>query len=606
MEKKSIMGGIMQSNTLSTTEEIEIHIRTYRSLLKASGKIKIEKLIDSHIGMKSLLHEKGGEKEIDIASFIYVLLRLPSYMSSVKKIILGQSYSVFKNNGLRHLANWKEVEAPGRRRKMFYNGKDTLAVYIASVTDVDDIITLLTAFQIEWNKFHRALSGVKNLEEKVDKILSKDDLFRVKNIWGKDYYGFLKAIKYRRVDFTVHLLSGSYIEYAKATQQWWHHIDKKLHFLRLQNKPIYFISSNTHSITNLLTRFAANEENKLIDYLYKTKNKTLIRLWKEIKSGDFLANKENFLYYIAKKYAKTHPGFLKKRETIERKLGIRAIKASHYLDIDTQVIEVSKLTESTFVKKLHPNAKQLVKSQSIIINIDYPLGWAAYQVLIEIGQNVENIRGVYIMGKAATLNGQIGDLMIPTSIFDQHTKNTYIFDNAFSAKDFKSIFKTGLVLDNQKTICTKGTFLQNRNLIRNWYKEGYTTIEMESGPYLNAVYEFVFYNRYVENQFINLVNTPFEVGIAHYASDTPYSKAKNLGVRNLSYEGVEPTYAISLAILKKIVERELKKLNLTQFLLLPISKYFNFCHYFIGKLLDLFFKTLFFIFIYLFGFKLTL
>lgn len=545
---------------LSTTEEIEIHIRTYRSLLKASGKIKIEKLIDSHVAMNSLLHEKAGEKQIDIASFIYVLLRLPSCMSSVKKIILGQSYGVFKNNGLRQLASWKEIEAPGRRRKMFYNGKDTLAVYIASVTDVDDIITLLTAFQIEWNKLHKAFSGVKNLEEKVDKILSKDDVDRIKNIWNKDYLGFLKAIKYRRVDFTVHLLSGSYIEYAKATQQWWHHIDKKLHFLRLQRKSVYFISSNTHSITNLLTRFASDEKDKLIDYLYKTKNKTLIRLWKEIKSGDFLANKENFLYYIAKKYAQTHPGFLKKRKILERKLGIYPVKASHYLDINAQVIEVNKLTESTLIKKLHPNAKLLANSQNIIINIDYPLGWAAYQVLIEIGQNVENVRGIYIMGKAATLNGQIGDILIPTSIFDQHTKNTYIFDNTFSAKDFKSIFKTGLVLNNQKTVCTKGTFLQNRDLIRNWYKEGYTTIEMESGPYLNAAYEFVYYNRYVENQFINLVNTPFELGIAHYASDTPYSKAKNLGVRNLSYEGVEPTYAISLAILKKIVEKELELL----------------------------------------------
>ena len=111
-------------------------------------------------------------------------------------------------------------------------------------------------------------------------------------------------------------------------------------------------------------------------------------------------------------------------------------------------------------------------------------------------------------------------------------------------------------MDKQKTVSTKGTFLENKKLIEAWYKEGYTTIEMEAGPYLNAAYEFVYYNRYVENQFINLTDTPFEFGIAHYASDTPYSKAKNLGVRNLSYEGIEPTYAISFAILRKIIEKE--------------------------------------------------
>jgi hypothetical protein len=114
-------------------------------------------------------------------------------------------------------------------------------------------------------------------------------------------------------------------------------------------------------------------------------------------------------------------------------------------------------------------------------------------------------------------------------------------------------------LENQKTIAVKGTFMESAEILKQWHKEGYSIIEMETGPYLNAIYEFVYYNRYIENQFINLTGTTFELGIVHYASDTPYSKAKNMGVRNLSYEGVEPTYAISLAIIKKIIEKELKE-----------------------------------------------
>ena len=79
---------------------------------------------------------------------------------------------------------------------------------------------------------------------------------------------------------------------------------------------------------------------------------------------------------------------------------------------------------------------------------------------------------------------------------------------------------------------------------------------MEAGPYMNAVYEFVYYNRYMEQQFINLTATPFELGVVHYASDTPNSKGTNLGVRNLAYEGVEATYGITRAILQKIIEKE--------------------------------------------------
>lgn len=527
--------------TTFNTEEIEIHIRTYRSLLKAGGKIKISQLIDSHINMDSILHEKAGSKEIDVASFIYVLLRLPICMSKVKNIILGQSYDVFHKHGFADIDSWQEATSPGRRRKMYFDGSGTLVVYIASVTDVDDLITLLSAFQIEWNKFHKALSNSANLESFTEKLINKDDLDKIKNIWGNDYPSFLRAIQKTKVDFTVQLLAGSYVEYAKATQAWWKNIVRMLPKLNLEDRPIYFISSNTHSIINLLTKFALKEEKILIDFLYQTKNANLIRLWEEIKSGDFLANKENFLCYIAKKYARHNPSFLKKKEENEKSLGIHTIPASHYLDIDAQIIEIKK-----FVKN----------SPSLIINIDYPLGWAAYQILTEIGQNVTEIRGVYIMGKAATLTGQIGDILVSDTVFDQHTKNIYVFDNAFQRRDFAQFFKTGMIHTHQKTVAAKGTFLENGNIIKKWFAQGYNIIEMESGPFLNAIYEFIYYNRYVENQFISLVNIPFEIGIANYASDTPYSKARNLGVRNLSYEGVEPTYAISSVILKKIIEKE--------------------------------------------------
>lgn len=547
---------MFQGNTTFNTEHIEIHIRKYRSLLKSTGEVKITNLIDSHTAMESILHAKAGTPKIDIAGFIYVLLRLPFCMSNMKKIILGQSSHVFHKHGLKNISSWKEVTSPGRRRKMFFDRNDTLAVFIASVTDVDDIITLLTAFQIEWNKFHKKLEN--QIPEKIiSEILDKDDIDKIKKIWGRDYVHFLHAIKYRKVDFTVKLLSGSYVEYTKATREWWVNISDKLKNLSIHTRPIYFISSNTHSITNILTRFVVEEENTLIEYLYRTKDENLIRLWEEIKSGDFLANKENFLYYIAKKYSKINPNFLIKKKIKERKLGIWNVSASHFLDIDAQVIEINHLEGLQLDPRINISTKGLIKSNALIINIDYPLGWAAYQILTEIGQASAHIKGVYIMGKAATLNAQIGDILLPTTVFDQHTKNIYVFENSIRASDFTNIFQIGVVLENQKTVATKGTFLENDDIIKNWYREGYTIIEMETGPYLNAMYEFVYYNRYTENQFINLTHTPFEIGIAHYASDTPYSKAKNLGVRNLSYEGIEPTYAISQVILKKIIEKEL-------------------------------------------------
>jgi hypothetical protein len=88
------------------------------------------------------------------------------------------------------------------------------------------------------------------------------------------------------------------------------------------------------------------------------------------------------------------------------------------------------------------------------------------------------------------------------------------------------------------------------------YREGYTDIEMEAGPYLSAVYELFRPKRHPMDEIINLYNLPFDLGILHYASDTPLTKGENLGAGTLSYFGVDSTYATSLAILRRILQLE--------------------------------------------------
>ncbi|MBO0779024.1 MAG: hypothetical protein J2P37_09385, partial [Ktedonobacteraceae bacterium] len=56
---------------------------------------------------------------------------------------------------------------------------------------------------------------------------------------------------------------------------------------------------------------------------------------------------------------------------------------------------------------------------------------------------------------------------------------------------------------------------------------------------------------------INLVRLPYELGILHYASDTPYTRGKNLGAGSLSYFGMDATYATSIAIVRRIFANEI-------------------------------------------------
>ena len=82
-------------------------------------------------------------------------------------------------------------------------------------------------------------------------------------------------------------------------------------------------------------------------------------------------------------------------------------------------------------------------------------------------------------------------------------------------------------------------------------------MEMETGPYLCAAFELFKPKRYPLDEIVDLHSAPFDLGVIHYASDKPLSKGRNLGAANLSYFGMDPTYAASIAILRRIFEMEI-------------------------------------------------
>ena len=70
------------------------------------------------------------------------------------------------------------------------------------------------------------------------------------------------------------------------------------------------------------------------------------------------------------------------------------------------------------------------------------------------------------------------------------------------------------MLDNQKALTVRGAFLQNRKYMSVFYREGYTVLEMEAGPYLSALYELVDPRRHPIDEIVHLVEqTPFDRGL---------------------------------------------------------------------------------------------
>lgn len=559
----------------TASEEIELYQRTYYSLLRSSAEVQIRTLEEAHGRMNSLLHPDARGPAPDLSALVYSILRLPPIMYHVQLVVLGQSREIFERRGFGDVERWQQVFAPARRRRCFYDGEKTLACYIASRTDIDDIVPLLTAYQVEWNKFFNLLQMLpKSIDlnqvdvdavtfDKVAETLkiSRDDLNQLRSLMGDDFSLILNEMASRPSRIRLQLLSGSLSDYWRATRIWWDNIEAECPHLR--DRPVYFISSNPHSVVNLISGFALQHRNDLLTFVEQNQNGDLAKEWAKIKEDRVPSNRENFFYYVFKEYL-NHPqgqSFEKSMREHELAVGIQRVPSLHSFDVEAQIIDLAQVEPTAMDPRLGEELTFLSKSDALILNIDYPLGMAAYNILTKISAEVGDILGVYVTGKAATLNAVIGDVMVPTVVQDEQSHNTYLFPNSFTASDVNPYVVYGATLDNQKAVTVRGTFLQNDEYMDVFYREGYTDIEMEAGPYLSAVYEMYRPQRHPVNEVLNLYGIPFDLGILHYASDTPLSKGRNLGAGSMSYYGMDSTYGVTIAILRRIFDLERKRIQ---------------------------------------------
>ena len=105
------------------SEEIELYIRTYYSLLRSSGPIRVRSLEDTHAAMNSSLHHGADHSELDITALTYSALRLPEEITQTSFVIMGQMEDVFAREGYP-VRQWQRVRARARRRKFYFDAED--------------------------------------------------------------------------------------------------------------------------------------------------------------------------------------------------------------------------------------------------------------------------------------------------------------------------------------------------------------------------------------------------------------------------------------------------------------------------------------------------
>jgi len=270
---------------------------------------------------------------------------------------------------------------------------------------------------------------------------------------------------------------------------------------------------------------------------------------------------ESISFYLNRKLEEADHAYFDKKLKFEQRHGLYRLKPRRTLQVDAQIFDLAKAVANPYIdKRLGISTAEkhaLQHSRALILSISYPLGLTAYGILREISENVSDLRGVYIMGKSASLNASVGDIVLPSFVEDLHTGNEAYFYNILKPNMLEPFLPKRSILADQKAVTVRGTFLQNERQLKQSMAKGYSIVEMELGPYISRIYELMNPSRYPTGETF-VIHPPFRLGVGYYISDTPHKKGLTLGYKGLGLESMDATYALSLGILKDITQTEYK------------------------------------------------
>jgi len=498
----------------SSDTSVSQFLRHYRQLLTSpNGGILLSEFDNNYKSLSPLIHSliKSPDPDIDLLNFVQN--RLPDCLSEIKKIVISSNSKV--EASLFDIGKSVKVNSPSRRRLIYFDQDSTLFIPLSSLSDLDDLFTCLCAYRIE-------------------SIKTKSKL--------KVFNPLIISLGLNEQDF------------INQTNNWWQENINRSLYLNLNKEPVYFLSSDHHSLVNIIGGFFSKKQTYIFDFVAKNYPE-IYQKWFELKSKLDIYHTNDFLYYLAGKFLSKNQDFIAEKQKFESDLGIINLPINNSLPINLQIIPLKILGQSPyFDSNLRINKDLFTSKSGVIINIQYPLGMAAKDVLNSFFKYFSNPKGVYVIGKAAILNGSVGDIQIPEIVLDEFTNNIYKFSNIFNSF-FPFQNNISQIFQNQKSVCVYSTLLETEAQINNYKKINSNIIEMESGHYLASIVEKYISKKDIDHSFYyNIDNLPIDLGIINYASDNPLTQ--NLTKESINFSGIETTYLPCLSVIQRIIDLE--------------------------------------------------
>ena len=526
----------------------------FRGSYKPLG-VSGETIIQSLCQLEPEIYGSINDPErVELNGLLYVFQRLPQGIEACRFVKL------ISREGL-DIAGFQPIVPPKRRRNCYRIDEVTMFIEMTRGTsDIYDVLTHLTFMYIEsekirhnaldskmrqnrvWTQLEAYILARKNGEEldaavgitylsallgrsyaevaeaykKFEVADQVNDLFEIVYQLGKHSMDEFFDKQDREINFSPIL--RQIVGQHSYGEQWAHRIKAKLESLGLLHADIHIISSNMHSVMNVL--YAQQSLRK------EFPNKDIWPIAEALSDSKNLALRDKVKSYSLKN-------------------GLTEIKDDSGANIDIHIIDL-KQVDLALLGQSRPI------EDSVLVVMDYAFGEQAFELMDELlkpyekeGQKIPlNIKSVNIMGKAGILTGNKGDIMIPHAHVIEGSADNYPFDNALKVSDFDN--------DNIPTfggsmITVMGTSLQNKDILRYFRDSSWGAIglEMEGAHYQKAIQ--------AASKIRKSVSPDLIIRYAYYASDNPLETGSTLASGALGLDGVRPTYVITLKILEGIL-----------------------------------------------------
>ncbi len=510
-------------------------------------------------GLLTLRPEIYGDiasEKTELNGLKYVMDRLPKGIEECRVIYMTD------DEGYR-TSQFKPIIPPKRRRHCYRIDQDQMNVELTrGRSDVYDILTHLTFLFIESHKIRQkaviddqgtpgrewqALEKVVLQNKKLNKAETERVISYLSTLLGRTFEETRKAYEAFKEPGQPHrffqliywlgklAINEAYLGQKRAVkfsprlreslghhvygEIWALNIKKSLDERGLLQRPIHIISSNMHSVLNVL--FAQKALNV---------DKSEMALYKDLSKDE-------------------HQKMRQKVTQLAQKNGMIYLKDHSGANIDVQIFDTAKFEPNI----LPPSVYKLENTKKpVLIVMDYAFGEQAFEVMDELLKPYEengqkehlDVQSISVMGKAGILSGNKGDIMIPKVHMFEGTADNYPIDNQLTAQDFEA---ENLMVYEGTMVTVLGTSLQNKDILSFFKNSTWQAIglEMEGAHYQKAIQS--------ASKIRGNIRADVRVRYAYYASDNPLQSGSTLASGPLGVKGVKPTYIITKKILNQIL-----------------------------------------------------